>query len=88
MAQRTNGTNGFKPANGDERHHELLRKPLEYSGSLDDLEYTDLTTIIGREFPKVQLTDWLKSENADVLLRDLAITSERTTVYRERPRRG
>jgi hypothetical protein len=45
--------------------------PLEYSGSLDNYESFDLTNVIGREFPKVQLTDILKD---DAKIRDLAIT--------------
>jgi hypothetical protein len=45
--------------------------PLEYSGTLDHYESFDVTSVIGREFPKVQLTDILKD---DAKIRDLAIT--------------
>lgn len=55
-------------------HGELLVKPLKYTGSLDDLSYFDVTPVIGREFPEVQLTDILKDDNK---IRDLGITSEK-----------
>lgn len=77
MISETNGTNGATNGfrlNGTKHDDQLIREPLKYSGSLDKFESVDLTTIIGREFPKVQLTDLLKAHNADVLLRDLAIT--------------
>lgn len=45
--------------------------PLVYSDSLDEHESFDLTTVIGREFPTVQLTEILKN---DAKVRDLAIT--------------
>jgi hypothetical protein len=45
--------------------------PLEYSGTLDHYESFDVTSVIGREFPKVQLTDILSD---DAKIRDLAIT--------------
>lgn len=45
--------------------------PLVYSGSLDQYESFDLTTVIGKEFPTVQLTELLKD---DAKIRDLAIT--------------
>ncbi|KAK0113462.1 hypothetical protein ONS95_013720 [Cadophora gregata] len=44
--------------------------PLQYSGSLDTYESFDVTNVIGREFPKLQLTDILKD---DEKIRDLAI---------------
>jgi alpha-ketoglutarate-dependent taurine dioxygenase len=50
-----------------------LNEPLKYGGSLDKFEHFLPTTIIGIEFPKVQLTDLLDSEDKDILLRDLAI---------------
>jgi hypothetical protein len=45
--------------------------PLKYSGSLDDYEQFDVTAVIGREFPKLQLSEIL---NNDAKIRDLAIT--------------
>jgi len=57
-------------------------KPLQSSGSLDQFESFDLTPVIGTEYPNVQLTDLIKSENVDTLLRDLAIKiSERGVVF-------
>jgi len=46
------------------------RTPLKYSGSLDNYTSNDLTPIIGREFPELQLSSLL-SDNTK--LRDLAI---------------
>lgn len=51
-------------------------KPLQSSGSLEQFSYEDTTPAIGREFFKVNIVDDLiKADNADALLRDLAITS-------------
>ena len=44
--------------------------PLEYSGTLDNYESFDVTSVIGREFPKLQLSDILSDE---AKVRDLAI---------------
>ncbi|KAM0806629.1 putative alpha-ketoglutarate-dependent sulfonate dioxygenase [Seiridium cardinale] len=53
--------------------------PLTYSGTLDHYESFDVTAVIGREFPKLQLTDIL---NDDAKIRDLAIiVSERGVVF-------
>jgi hypothetical protein len=51
------------------------REPLRLSGALDTYESFDVTPVIGREFPKARLVEWLESPNSDELLRDLAITS-------------
>ncbi|TDZ33223.1 putative alpha-ketoglutarate-dependent sulfonate dioxygenase [Colletotrichum spinosum] len=57
-------------------------EPLKLSSSLDNYESFDVTTTIGREFPKANLVDWLNAPNADELIRDLAITiSERGVVF-------
>jgi hypothetical protein len=54
-------------------------EPLQYSGTLDHYESFDVTSVIGREFPKVQLTEILKDDNK---LRDLAIlVSQRGVVF-------
>lgn len=45
-------------------------KPLQYSGTLDNYDSFDVTSVIGREVPKLQLTDIL---NDDEKVRDLAI---------------
>lgn len=51
------------------------REPLQLKGILDQYESFDITPVIGREFKDVNLKEWLRSENSDELLRDLAITS-------------
>lgn len=51
--------------------------PLKPSGVLEGFEHEDVTPLIGREFPKVNIVDdLLNAANADELLRDVAITSE------------
>jgi hypothetical protein len=52
------------------------KEPLRLSGVLDQYESFDLTPIIGREFPKANLKEWLEAPNSNELLRDLAITSK------------
>ena len=53
--------------------------PLTYAGSLDTYESFDTTSVIGREFPKLQLTDILSD---DEKVRDLAIlVSQRGVVF-------
>lgn len=47
-----------------------LSGPLTYSGSLDSYEQFDVTAVIGREFPTLQLTDILHD---DTKIRDLAV---------------
>lgn len=53
----------------------LQREPLKLSGVLDQFESFDVTPVIGKEFPTVNLKEWLQAPNSDELLRDLAITS-------------
>ena len=56
--------------------------PLKYSGSLDHLDYFEITPIIGREYPAVKLIDILNAPNAEDQIRDLAIViSERGVVF-------
>ncbi|KAK3399631.1 hypothetical protein B0T20DRAFT_434040 [Sordaria brevicollis] len=55
-------------------------EPLKLSGVLDQFEHFDVTPIIGREFPKANLVEWLNAPNADELIRDLAITISRRGV--------
>lgn len=50
-----------------------LDSPLTYSGSLDQYGHFDVTAVIGREFPKLQLSSILHD---DTKIRDLAITGE------------
>ena len=52
-------------------------KPLKSSGALAKFYWEDVTPVIGREFPTINLVDdILHAANADELLRDLAIESE------------
>ena len=62
-------------SNKNDTPTQLQREPLVYSGSLDSFSSFDVTTVIGREFPDVQLMDLVSAPNADTLLRDLAIIS-------------
>jgi len=50
-----------------------LGKPLKYSGNLDEYDSFDVTAVIGREYPSLQLSEIL---NDDAKLRDLAITGQ------------
>jgi hypothetical protein len=85
---QTNGTN--HAANGTNGHANegstLKLEPLKNSGSIDHLEYVDVTPIIGREYPTAKLKDLLKADNSEQLLRDLAITiCERGVVFFRAP---
>jgi len=56
-----------------------LPAPLKYSGSLDQYASFDVTKVIGREYPDLQLSDILHD---DAKIRDLAITvSQRGVVF-------
>lgn len=50
-----------------------LSGPLKYSGSLDSYDQFDVTSVIGREFPGLQLSEIL---NDDDKVRDLAILGQ------------
>lgn len=51
-------------------------KPLKSSGALAKFEWEDVTPVIGREFPTINLVDdVLHAANSDELVRDLAIDS-------------
>jgi hypothetical protein len=54
----------------------LVKAPMQLSGSLDKFESFDVTPVIGKEFPKANLAQWLEAPNADELIRDLAITGK------------
>ncbi|KAF2120924.1 hypothetical protein BDV96DRAFT_683328 [Lophiotrema nucula] len=59
-----------------------VSKPLQDSGSLNQYEHFDVTPVIGREYPTLNVVDLLNDENADTLLRDLAIQiSQRGVVF-------
>ncbi|KAK3361211.1 hypothetical protein B0T24DRAFT_117903 [Lasiosphaeria ovina] len=58
------------------------RTPLVLSGATDSYESFDVTPVIGREYPKAKLVEWLDAPNSDELIRDLAITiSQRGVVF-------
>ncbi|GAA5890781.1 hypothetical protein JCM6882_000659 [Rhodosporidiobolus microsporus] len=58
----------------------LKRAPLEPTGALDKYTKKNLTPVLGTQFREVQLPDLLTAENADELLRELAITVSRRCV--------
>ena len=63
--------------------HDHASEPLRPSGALEKFEYEDVTPIIGREFPNLNIVnDLINGENSDELLRELAITSKNTSSYR------
>jgi hypothetical protein len=55
----------------------LQREPLKASGLLDHHKFFESTTIIGREYPNVQIADLMQSPQKDQYIRDLAITGRR-----------
>lgn len=53
------------------------REPLQSSGVLDHFRFEETTPTIGREYLDVDVVkDILLADNADALVRDLAITSK------------
>jgi hypothetical protein len=52
------------------------KEPLVLKGVLDQFKSFDVTPVIGKEFPEVNLKSLLRAENSDELIRDLAITSK------------
>lgn len=51
-------------------------KPLSVSGALGQFKHEEITPVIGREYPTLNIVDdILNAKNSDDLLRDLAITS-------------
>lgn len=54
-----------------------LREPLQLSGAFDAFRFEETTPTIGREYLDVDVVnDILLADNADALVRDLAITSK------------
>ena len=71
------------PTQDEEARPERLirhREPLKLSGALDQFEHFDVTPIIGREYVNANLAELLRAPNSDDLVRDLAITSRRSSV--------
>ncbi|PQE20851.1 Taurine catabolism dioxygenase protein [Rutstroemia sp. NJR-2017a BBW] len=60
----------------------LIKTPMKLTGALDKFESFDLTPVIGKEFPKANLAEWLQAPNSEELIRDLAVTvSQRGVVF-------
>ncbi|KAH7357310.1 putative alpha-ketoglutarate-dependent taurine dioxygenase [Rhexocercosporidium sp. MPI-PUGE-AT-0058] len=60
----------------------LTKTPMKLTGALDKFESFDLTPVIGKEFPKANLAEWLQDHNSEELIRDLAVTvSQRGVVF-------
>lgn len=55
---------------GESQSASRLSGPLTYSGSLDSYEHFDVTAVLGREFPQLQVSEILHD---DTKIRDLAI---------------
>lgn len=51
------------------------QQAIPLTGTLDQYESFDITPVIGSEFPKANLVDWLNAPNSDELIRELAVTS-------------
>lgn len=59
----------------------LKRKPVEATGVLDNFKHYELTPILGRVYPEVDLVELLDAPNSDELIRELALTiSQRNVV--------
>ncbi len=68
------------------QNHRLKREPLKYSGSLDHLEFIEVSPIIGREYKTAKIKDILHAENSEQQIRDLAIIiSERGVCFFRAP---
>ena len=70
-----------KPQNGTSSGY-LLRKPLVSTGALDKYDSYDITPVVGREFPHLDLTELINAPNADELLAELALTSTQHSLER------
>lgn len=51
----------------------MIKEPLKVSGALPT-DFFDVTSIIGREYPTIQLSELMNSPRRDEYIRDLAIT--------------
>ena len=75
----TNDTvNGHVSTNGQVDGKPVIPKytPMQLSGALDKFESLEVTPCLGTEFRNVSLAEWMRAENSDALLRDLAILSK------------
>jgi alpha-ketoglutarate-dependent taurine dioxygenase len=65
---------------GDSTTASHPRTPLQLSGVLDSFLHHEVTPVIGREYPTIQLKQLLDAPNSDELLRELAIVISRRGV--------
>jgi hypothetical protein len=49
---------------------------LKRTGALDQYEHFEVTPVIGREYPHLDIVSLLQAENSDALLKELALTSK------------
>lgn len=68
----------FNPEELEKMTRSRLSKPLQYSGSLDRFNFTEVTPVIGRQYDNVQIRELLNAPNSTELLQDLAYISKRT----------
>lgn len=54
----------------------MIKEPLKVSGALPP-GYFEVTSIIGREYPTMQLSELMNSPRRDEFIRDLAIIGMR-----------
>ncbi|CVK98803.1 probable taurine dioxygenase [Fusarium proliferatum] len=67
--------------NGKATHDtKLIKEPLKLIGLLDKYESFSVTPVIGTEFTDANVAEWLKADNSDDLIRELAITISRRGV--------
>ncbi len=50
-------------------------KPVQATGALDSHEHIELTPVIGREYPNLNLVALLQAPNSEELLKELALIS-------------
>ncbi|KAF1948680.1 taurine catabolism dioxygenase [Byssothecium circinans] len=68
-------------APSDVKSNDHAAQPFKPTGALDKFDYEDLTPVIGREFPKLNIVDdILNAPDADDLIRELAVTISRRGV--------
>lgn len=67
--------------NGKATHDtKLIKEPLKLIGLLDKYESFSVTPVIGTEFTDANVAEWLKADNSDDLIRELAITSKKLSI--------
>lgn len=54
---------------------QLMKSPIEPSGALDHFRYFNVTPVIGREYPTLNVVELIESPNADELIKELACIS-------------